>query len=120
MAARQQQWPEMVAMTDQLLKLNPVDFPQDWLLNAIGNYYLNNFEAAEKSASHGIEVDKQHQFPRLEYLLGMAQYQRHEYADAVVHIRNYVRLAPHASDAQAIQKQADEIERLSSKTSAQK
>jgi tetratricopeptide (TPR) repeat protein len=116
MAARQQQWSDMVAMTDKLLKLNPVDFPQDWLLNAIGNFYLKNFVAAEKSASHGLEADKQRQFPRLEYLLGMALYQRHDYANAMVHIRNYVRLAPHASDAQAIQKQADEIERLSSQS----
>ena len=55
----------------QFLALNPVDFPDAWLRNALGNYYLQNLNEAEKSARQGMKVDDQHQVPKLEYLLGV-------------------------------------------------
>ncbi len=67
----QQRWPELVTVTSQLLALNPVSFPDAWLRNALGNYYLQNLAEAEKSARQGMKVDDQHQVPKLEYLLGV-------------------------------------------------
>lgn len=120
LALRDKQWQEMVDITDAVLKLNPVNFPGDWLLNAAGNFYLQNLEAAEKSARRGLELDGQHQIPKLEYLLGVILTQKHDYAGALEHVRNYLRLAPGAADAETAQKQAEELERLSAKTSANK
>ena len=120
LAARQQKWEEAAESSSQLLKLNPVNFPEDWWLNAVANYNLKNFDAAEKSALRGIELDKQHQLPRLEYLLGLTLARKHDYPGAVEHLRNYLRLAPHATDAETVQKQADEMERLSQQTTADK
>ena len=79
---RQKQWPELVKVTGQVLALNPVNFPDAWLLNALGNYYLHNFPEAEKSARQGMKVDDQHQVPKLEYLLGMILAQKREYPEA--------------------------------------
>lgn len=120
LAVRDKQWQEVVDTTDAVLKLNPVNFPGDWLLNAAGNFYLQHFDAAEKSARRGLELDGQHQIPKLEYLLGAILAQKGDYAGALEHIRNYLRLAPHAADAETAQKQAEELERLSAKTSADK
>lgn len=120
LAARDHQWQEVVATTDQLLKLNPVSFPQDWLLSAVGNFYLQNLDAAEKSARRGLELDTQHQIPKLEYLLGLVLAQKQNYAEALQHMRNYLRLSPHAANAETAQKQVDELERLSAKTTADK
>jgi tetratricopeptide (TPR) repeat protein len=118
LAAREQKWQEVADTSAALLQLNAIDFPEDWWLNAAGNYNLRNFDAAEKSARRGLELDKQHQLPRLEYLLGLALAQKHDYSSALEHLRNYLRLAPHAADAESVQKQSDEIERLSEKTTA--
>lgn len=118
LAARERQWQETVDVTNELLKLNPVSFPHDWLLNALGNFHLQNLDAAEKSAARGLDVDTQHQVPRLEYLLGLILAQKQDYANALEHIRNYLRLSPHAADAETAQEQAEELERLSAKTTA--
>ena len=120
LAVRDKQWQEVVDTTDVVLKLNPVNFPGDWLLNAAGNFYLQHFDAAEKSARRGLELDGQHQIPKLEYLLGAILAQKRDYAGALEHIRNYLHLAPHATDAETARKQAEELERLSEKTTADK
>ncbi|HYM06624.1 MAG TPA: tetratricopeptide repeat protein [Terriglobales bacterium] len=111
--ARQQKWPELVTVTTQLLALNPVNFPEAWLFNSLGNYYIHNFPEAEKSARQGMKVDDQHQVPKLEYLLGMILAQEHQYPEASLHIRNYLKLVTQPAEVADAQKQLDEITRLS-------
>jgi len=120
LALQDRRWQELVDATGALLKLNPIDFPQAWFLNAAGNFYLQRLDAAERSARSGLELDRQHRVPRLESLLGTILAQKHDYAGAIEHLRNYLQLAPHAADAETAQKQAEELERLSSTTAAHK
>lgn len=120
LAFREQKWQDVVDSSAELLKLNPISFPEDWWLNAAGNYNLKNFDAAEKSGLRGLEIDKQHQFPSLEYIVGLTLAQKRDYKGAAEHLRNYLNLEPHAANAEAIQKQADEIERLAQQTTADK
>jgi tetratricopeptide (TPR) repeat protein len=110
---QQQQWQPLVAITGQLLALNPVSFPDAWLRNALGNYYLRNFVEAEKSARQGMKVDDQHQVPKLEYLLGVILLQKRDYAEAATHIQNYIKVATQPSEIEDAQKQLAEIARLS-------
>jgi hypothetical protein len=114
---RQQLWPELVRVTNQLLALNPVNFPDAWLRNALGNYYLHNFAEAEKGARQGMKVDDQHQVPRLEYLLGIILAQKRDYQEAATHIQNYLKVATQPSDIEDAQKQLAEITRLSASVS---
>jgi len=114
---RQQKWPELVSVTTKVLALNPVNFPDAWLRNALGNYYLHNFPEAEKSARQGIKVDDQHQVPRLEYLLGLILVQKHEYPEATTHIQNYLKTVTQPSEIEDAQKQLAEITRLSASVS---
>jgi tetratricopeptide (TPR) repeat protein len=114
---RQQLWPDLVTVTTQLLALNPVNFPDAWLRNALGNYYVHNVAEAEKSARQGMKVDDQHQVPRLEYLLGIILAQKREYQEAATHIQNYLKVATQPSDIEDAQKQLAEITRLSASVS---
>jgi tetratricopeptide (TPR) repeat protein len=109
-ATKNQQWKELAEITEQMLRLNPVNFPQYWFLNAAANFYLQNFDVAQKSATRGLDIDQAHQFPRLEYLLGLILAQNHDYRGALDHLRNYVRLAPKASDLEMAQNQISKLE----------
>ena len=110
---REKRWPELVTVTGQLLALNPVNFPDAWLHNSLGNYYLHNLAEAEKSARQGMKVDDQHQVPKLEYLLGVILIQERNYQEATAHIQNYLKSTTQPSEIEDAQKQLAEITRLS-------
>ena len=110
---QQQRWQPLVSVTAQLLALDPVSFPDAWLRNALGNYFLHNFAEAEKSARQGMKIDEQGQLPRLEYLLGLILSQEHAYPEAATHIQNYIKVATQPAEKEDAQKQLNEITRLS-------
>jgi tetratricopeptide (TPR) repeat protein len=120
LALTEKQWKELADQTEQLLKLNPVSFPQYYYYNAVANYYLRSFDQAEKSAAQGLTTDVQHRVPKLEYLLGIVLAQKHDYKSAADHMRNYVQLVPNADDLAVVQKQIAELDRLSAGALSQK
>lgn len=111
-ALKAQQWKQLVELTDKLLALNPVNFPGYWFDNALGNYFLANFDTAEKSAQRGLNADPTHQVPRLEYLLGMILVKKRDYPGALTHVQNYLRLQPNPSDRDTVEKQIAELQKL--------
>jgi len=50
LASRQQNWPDAAQYLDRALRLDPIDFPQAWFVDAVANYNIKNYENAEKSA----------------------------------------------------------------------
>ena len=109
-AASHQQWKDVAEQTDQLLRLNPINFPQYWFLNAVANYQLQNFDAAEKNAARGLELDPKHHIPKMEFVLGLAMAQKHDYRGALEHLRNYVQTAPKSEDTEMAQAQISQLE----------
>jgi len=111
-AQREQRWQELIETSEKLLALNPVSFPDAWLSNALGNYCLRNFDAAEKSARRGLEMDVEHRVPKLEYLLGLTLLKRSAYEDAAQHLRAFLSVATNPADIAESQKQLNETVRL--------
>jgi len=111
-ALKAQQWKQIADLTDKILVLNAVDFPQYWFDNAMANYFLQNFDAAQKSSERGLSIDSHHRVPRLEYMLGMVLAKKRDYAGALTHVQNYLRLAPDTSDRDTVEKQVAELQRL--------
>jgi tetratricopeptide (TPR) repeat protein len=112
-AAHDKNWQEVQDISAEVLKLNPVSFPQYWMFNCAANYYLQHYDAAEQSGTRGLEVDTNHRFPQLEHLMGLVLAQKHDYNGAAEHLKNYLRLVPTAADAAAVQKQVSQYEQLS-------
>ena len=94
LAGREQKWQEAVDDTDRLLRLNPVDFPQAWYLNAVANFNLGKLDVAEKSAREGLSHDAAHHLPRINLLLGVILAQKHDYPGSAENLRNYLQILP--------------------------
>lgn len=113
MAFQQRQWEELVNDTDQLLRLNPLSFPQGWFYNAIGNFYLNRLDTAEKSARETLKTDITHRFPKADYLLAVILMQKKDFGSAAEHFRSYLAHLATPSEAASVQAELAKAERLS-------
>jgi tetratricopeptide (TPR) repeat protein len=118
MAFEQKNWQDVIDHTRQVLSLNPTSFPHDWLLNAVANYLLNQYDEAERSARQGLKADAENQVPKLEYVLGLALLHRRDLAGAQEHVKNYVRLAPNDPDIPKVQQQIAELEKAAGASAA--
>src|SRR5262249_31679467 len=115
MALAEKDWAQLDSVTDKLLELNPVSFPEVWFYNAAANYYLQRMPDCEKSARQGLHVDTQHHVPKLEYLLAAVLSDKHLYQEAAQHMRNFVRMLPPGAESDAAQKKVEQLEQLSAK-----
>jgi cytochrome c-type biogenesis protein CcmH/NrfG len=111
-AVQKNEWKELADATGHIVDLSPDSSANFWFLNSAANYNLGDVSAAEKSATHGMRLDPNHKVPQLEYLYAMILAHRGEYKDAIFHMQNYLRLAPHAHDAQDAQSKLAEIQKL--------
>jgi tetratricopeptide (TPR) repeat protein len=114
LALREQNWHELTEVSEKLLALNPVNFPDVWLSNAIGHYCLQNFAAAEKSARRGLQLDTEHRVPKLEYVLGIVLLKKPDFEAAGQHLRAFLNAATTPAEVAEAQKQLQEVARLSS------
>jgi tetratricopeptide (TPR) repeat protein len=107
------EWPNVADITNQLLSLNPVNFPRAYFYNGIAQYYLGDIDAAEKITRQGIRVDDAHDVPQLEYLLGIILMKKHQYQQASEQLERFISRAKEPSEIEEAKKQLAEIERLS-------
>ncbi len=104
-------WKEVVRVTDLLLLLNSVDYPQAWLLNAVGNYGNGNMEVAERSAREAEQLDIQRKFPETLQVLGVVLARRNDFAGAAASFREYLRVVPSGANADSVRTMMAEAEK---------
>ena len=104
-------WKELVDLTYRFLKVDGVDYPQTWLLNAVGNYNLHNFEAAEKSAREAERLDTQQRFPEAWHIMGLILERRGDFAGEAEQLRTFLKLAPSGNNADAARAHLEEAEK---------
>jgi Tfp pilus assembly protein PilF len=110
-------WQETADLTDQVLKLDPFDYPQAYLFNAAAKYNMHEVDAAEKSIKEADRLDTRHQYPEVAHLYGAVLQYKKDYAGAVLQYRAYLKMAPNADDAPTVRKQLETLDKL---TTAQK
>ena len=111
-------WRNLVEVTDKLVKLDPFDYPQAFFFNSVGNYNLQNFEAAEKSALAAERLDTRHSIPKVSHILGMLLAMKKDYAGAADHFKTYLKFAPEATDAAKVRSQLAEVEKITAASAA--
>jgi tetratricopeptide (TPR) repeat protein len=110
--AQSAHWQIAVDFTTKLLSLNS-GYPVAWLIQGIGQYNLQQFDAAEASARGGLKVDPDHRVPRLEHLLGLVLAGRKDYVQASEHMRLFMKYSTQPADQAEGQKMLAEIEKRS-------
>jgi lipoprotein NlpI len=120
MALGAKNWRELADVTGRAVKLDPFDYPQQFLFNSVANYNLQNMDAAEKSAREAEKLDTQHHFPQVSHLLGVILAQRQDYTGAADEMRTYLKFAPGAADAATVRGQLDQLEKLSAQNAPAK
>ncbi len=104
LALKEQNWKDLVDKTDQLLHLDPFEFPQAYYFNALGHLELKEYDAAEKSAEQAVEADRKKTNPKTHYLLGAILIQKQKWIEAAASFRSYLKAAPNASDKAQVEK----------------
>jgi tetratricopeptide (TPR) repeat protein len=102
---------DVVALGYRAMPLNPVEFPGIYYYDAVARYELKHLDEAEKTVRRAIEIDKTHEFPAAEALLGKVLADKGDPHGALEHFTKYVRLAPKADDVPAIRQRMAELER---------
>ncbi len=110
LALREQNWKDLVDKTDQLLHLDPYEFPVAYYFNALGHLELKEYDAAEKSAQQAVQADWKQANPKTHYLLGAIQIQKQDWTGAAQSFRSYLKAAPNASDKAQVEKTLVQID----------
>jgi tetratricopeptide (TPR) repeat protein len=117
-AAAKRDWSEVIARTDQVVKLDPLNFPGIYVFNSIGQFNMQNMDAAEKSAREAIKLDTTHRFPDANRVLGVILARRGDFEGAADSLKVYLKFAPNGPEAQMAKDQLAKIEQLAKATPA--
>jgi tetratricopeptide (TPR) repeat protein len=112
LAFQSRRWQDLVEVTDQLLKLDALDFPREYYYNGLANYTLQRMEPAEKSLRETVRLDTQNHFPKAHQFLAAVLVKKKDLPGAEAELRTYLKLAPAAADADNVRHQLDQLERV--------
>lgn len=110
--AKEGKWKETADSTGKAIRLDPIDFPVAFYFDAVANYNLQNYEAAEKSARQLEKLDTQHRYPMADRILASLLAQKKDYPGAAQQMRDYLKFASTAKDADEVRGQLQQIEKL--------
>jgi tetratricopeptide (TPR) repeat protein len=106
-----QNWAEASRISGELVRLDPVDFPDVCLIAAISNAYMGKFPEAEKAAAVGIQADTDHRFPQLYQVLAAVLVQKQDAAGALENLRAFLTHSPNSPEADKVRAQIADLEK---------
>ncbi len=107
----QGQWQEALVYAGQAIKLDSFSVPAVYFFDALANYKLHNWEATEKSARQLEKLDTGHRYIKINRILGALLAARNDYAGAAEQLRDYLKFARDADDANEVRTQLAELEK---------
>jgi len=109
LAVNGKQMQDAASLGDRAIHLDPVEFPGVYYYDAVANYELKHADAAENAARKAIELDKGHDYPAAEEILGKVLADKGDTRGAREHFAKYVKLAPKADDVDEIRQRMAEL-----------
>jgi tetratricopeptide (TPR) repeat protein len=110
LSAREEQWPQVRELTNNVIRLDPYDFPRAYYFSALANLNLNDLDAAEKSAREAVKLDLAAN-PRAGYVLGVILARKQNFTEAVDLLRAYLKAVPNSIDGDMAKRQLAELEK---------
>jgi tetratricopeptide (TPR) repeat protein len=83
-------WGEVARVTNQVMHLNPYDFPESLYYNAVANSQLMRLDIAEKSAREAVQLSST-QNPKVHYILGVILAKKQDFKGAAESLRTYLK-----------------------------
>jgi tetratricopeptide (TPR) repeat protein len=112
MYMKDQKWKDVADTTSRLIRLDPVDFPDAYFYNSVANFYLKNYDEAEKSVREAQKLDSHNRMPKSNQLLGAILAEKQDYAGAAEQIKKYLTFLPAGQEADNARKQLMELEKV--------
>ena len=106
----QQDWKEVVEVTDLWIGLDAVSFPEAYFLGGFANLSLSRLDPAEQRAREAVRLDADRSIPAARYLLGAVLIERGEYVGAAEQLRKYVEFAEPGPDVERARQMLAQLE----------
>jgi len=110
MALKESKWQELADTTDNMLQLNPYDYPSGYYLSSVANLQLQHLDVAEKNAREAIRLDPLKKNARVHYVLGLILAQKREFTASAESLQTFLNAEPSAPDADIVRKQLEKVE----------
>ena len=114
-AARGQQWDEMLKFSRRALDLDPTDNVVAYDYHAGANLNLHKLLEAERSALRAVEIDKSHSDPRLHFLLAQIYEAKGDAVNEAAQLREYLKFVSDPNDAAMAKQYLSELEKHAGK-----
>jgi tetratricopeptide (TPR) repeat protein len=83
-------WEDVAKITNQVMHLNPYDFPGSLYYNAVANSQLGKLDIAEKSAREAVQLGAT-QNPKVHYILGVILAKKQDFKGAAESLKTYLK-----------------------------
>ena len=90
LAFNEKNWVDVAQITNQVMHLNPYDFPGSLYYNAVANSQLGKLDIAEKSAREAVQLSAT-QNPKVHYILGVILAKKQDFKGAAECLRIYLK-----------------------------
>jgi tetratricopeptide (TPR) repeat protein len=101
---------DAITIAGKAVAMNPLEFPELYFVYAAANYNQKHMDVAEANARRATELDKNHEVPRAEVLLGSILIAKGDRNGGVQHFRKYLEIVPKAQDADQIKRAIAQLE----------
>jgi tetratricopeptide (TPR) repeat protein len=108
LACAQSKWEDALRYLGQAVRLDPVGSAAAWYFEAIANYNLGRYEAAERGVRAELRLDHGKN-PQGIYLLGLVLIARRDFEGGAKALESYLSAAPTSPDAPAARRELNRV-----------